>query len=55
MVIPAKRAERARSAFTENRLKKYVPHKGLTEKKNMFLLDFSDPPNKDYTEKKICP
>ena len=29
----AKRAERAQSAFTENRLKKYVPHKDLIEKK----------------------
>ena len=29
----AKRAERVQSAFTKNRLKKYVPHKGPTEKK----------------------
>ena len=50
----AKRAERAQSAFTKNRLKKNVPHKDPTEK-NVSLIDFSDPPYKHYTEKKYVP
>ena len=51
----AKRAERARSAFTENRLKKYVPHKDLTEKKNVSLNDFSDPHTRASQKKKYVP
>ena len=48
----AKRAERVQSAFTKNRLKKNVPDKDVTQKKNMSLIAISDPPYNDYTEKK---
>ena len=46
----AKRAERAQSAFTKNRLKKNVPHKDLTQKKIcpswIFLITYIRTPQK---------
>ena len=51
----AKRAERAQSAFTENRLKKYVPHKGLTEKKICPSLIFLIPQTRTTQKKKYVP
>ena len=51
----AKRAERARSAFTKNRLKKYVPHNDLTEKKMCPSLIFLHSHTRTTQKKKYVP
>ena len=56
VVARSERSERSvRKALLQKIDLKNMSHTRASQKKNMSLLDFSDPPNKDYTEKKICP